>query len=88
MNQHVMQRETATNPAFRSRETREVNPYDRIVFAGAANRFQVLRKAFTRGRGELKACGSFETLQEAIEARDRLPLEIHPALRPKDDNTE
>ena len=78
MNQRVMQRETATSPAFASRETREVNPYDRVIFAGTqSNRYQVLRHVRT-GRGHLVPFGSYPSLETALIARDALPSEMRP----------
>jgi len=80
MNPQRMTRETAIDLRFADRETREPNPYDRILFAGTAgNRFQVLRRVYARGRSELKPTGAYDTLQEAIDARDVLPLVIQPA---------
>jgi hypothetical protein len=75
MNQHVIRRETAVSPALARRETREPNPYDRIIHSGTASgRFQVLR---SNGRKFIPT-GSHDTLAEAIAARDRMPERITP----------
>jgi hypothetical protein len=72
MNTHAITRETAVMPAFR-RETRELHPFRRILFSGAASdRFQVLRRV---GR-KYAPTGSYVTLDEAIEARDTLPEDM------------
>lgn len=102
MNTHRMERDTAVNPAFASRETRvstsnplyghsPENPYARIQYSGAqANKFQVLRVIHPRHRRvQLHTWGAFDTLQAAIDARDALPLAMHPGQSGAEkDNTE
>ena len=67
---HTM-RETAVNPALARRETREENPYERIVFAGtASHKFQILRPTWLHNKMKYLASGSFDSLEAAIAARD------------------
>ncbi|MGB6868922.1 MAG: hypothetical protein WBD93_04870 [Acidobacteriaceae bacterium] len=83
-------RETADNPAFAARETRDMtanplyghspqNPYARIQYSGAqADVFQVLRVIRPRNRRmSLHSWGAFPTLEAAIAARDAVNLEMH-----------
>lgn len=85
------ERETAVNPAFRSREVRvltpnplyghsRANPFARVQYSGAqANKFQVLRVIRRRNdRVQLHPWGAFDTLDRAIEARDAVNVEMHP----------
>ena len=78
------QREIATNPAFTLRETREENPYERIVYAGSAsNRYQISRRAWIHDRAKNISWGSYSDLESAIAARDALPIDIQPSeLKP------
>jgi hypothetical protein len=67
-------RETAVNLASRGREMRAPNPFNRIAFAGAdSNRFSILRFVSEQGRRKSVHFGSYDTLQDAIEARDSFP---------------
>jgi hypothetical protein len=86
------QRECAINPAFASCETRVPNSeniYHRILHSGAAsNQFQVLRRAWVRGKSQFAPFGSYPTLADAIAARDALPIDIQtselkPAIPPQ-----
>lgn len=67
MNAHAMHRELAVSPALARCETRDVNPYDRIIYSPAADRYQVLGPF--RG-GRMRRRGSYESLADALAARD------------------
>jgi hypothetical protein len=77
-------RETAQSFRALSRESRalastlasEPNLYDRILFAGTqSNRYQVYRRTTT---GRMVPLGSYDSLEEAITARDTLPADLEP----------
>jgi len=55
----------------------EPNPFNRIVYSAAANRFQVLRRI---AKGKYVPHGSYPTLEESIEMRDRLPEHLPPQV--------
>ena len=50
---------------------REETPFHRIVYAGTASeKYQILRPTWIRDKMKYIACGSFDSLAEAIAARD------------------
>jgi hypothetical protein len=71
------QRECATNPAFTLRETREENPFHRILYSAASNRYQILRRI---AKGKYVPHGSYMTLEESIQMRDQLPEHLPPQV--------
>ena len=86
MNAQRIARETALSQVRASRETRESipNPFDRVVYAGAqSDRFQILRRVpqLHDNGSYFIHWGSYESLHEAIAARDALPQEMPPRKR-------
>jgi hypothetical protein len=80
------QRETATHPAFANRETRDENPYFRIIFNGGASpRYRVLRRIFIGGTARLVPYGDYTDLETACAMRDALPINLSdgdPTIQP------
>jgi hypothetical protein len=77
--------ERATSYRARSRESRalastlasEPNPFHRILYSAASNRFQVLRRI---AKGKYVPHGSYMTLEESIQMRDQLPEHLPPQV--------